>query len=132
MLASFAQSFTFAGWHTESFAAVTPQGLRDMARAFPSLRRTVSGERLQSLLTVLELQQMQTKRAICSQNTNLVVDLFESSGTRHSYRADGLYLCSIDNSSSRSPTNHSLDILKRYFHTQRPNQSMKPTAPARK
>ena len=91
----------FRGWHAESFAAVTPEGLRDMARSFPSIQRTVSGEGLQSLLGVLDLQHMQPKRGLCSQNTNLVVDLFESSGARHSYRADGLYLCSIDNSSSR-------------------------------
>jgi len=91
----------FRGWYAESFVAVTPDGLRDMARSCPNIRRTVSGGRLQSLLSVLDLQRMQAKRGLCSQNTNFVVDLFESSGARHSYRADGLYLCSIDNSSSR-------------------------------
>ena len=91
----------FRGWHAESYVAVTPEGLRDMARTFPSMRRTVSGEGLQSLLSILDLHHMQATRGLCSQDTNLVVDLFESSGARRSYRADGLYLCSIDNSLSR-------------------------------
>lgn len=105
----------FRGWYAESFAAVTPQGLRDMARSFPNIRRAISGEGLRSLLSVLDLQRMQANRGLCAQNTNLVVDLFESSGARHSYRADGLYLCSIDNSSSRPTDNAFLRYFARLF-----------------
>jgi len=105
----------FRGWHAESFAAVTPEALRDMARTFPSIRRSVSAEGLQSLLSVLDLHHMQATRGLCSQDTNLVVDLFESSGARHSYRADGLYLCSIDNSSSRPTDKQFLKYFEALF-----------------
>jgi hypothetical protein len=116
----------FRGWYAESFVAVTPQALRDMSRSFPSIRRTVSGEALHALVAVLDLQQMHAARGLCSQNTNLVVDLLEGSGGRHNYRADGLYLCTIDNSLSRPIDVRFRKYFEALFPRERSNQSLQP------
>jgi hypothetical protein len=108
----------FRGWYAESYMAVTPQALREMVSSFPDIKRTISGDSLQSLTAILDLQHLRRERGMCSQNTNLVVDLVEPSGARHSYRADGLYLCSIDNSLSRRTDKRFL----KYFETMFPNQ----------
>lgn len=123
----------FRGWYAESFVAVSPQGLRDMAHSFPSIRRTVSGEALASLQAVLDLQHLHSERGLCSQDTNLVVDFFEGSDGQHSYRADGLYLCSIENSSSRRTDKRFLKYFENMFPEprNRPNQMLKRTVTRR-
>jgi hypothetical protein len=117
----------FRGWGAESFAAVPPQQLREMGAHFPRIVRVVTGDRLRELVTVLDLHAMRSDHGRCIQNTYLLVDVFDSAGTRHSYRADGRYLCSADNSASR-PIDES---FRKYFEKLfplLPNQALEPTA----
>jgi hypothetical protein len=120
----------FRGWYAESFVAVPPQQLREMGTDFPRIVRVVTGDHLRELVAVLDLHAMRSERGRCIQNTYLLVDLFDSSGTRHSYRADQRYLCRVDNS-ARHPIDES---FRKYFEKLFPlwpNRSMKPTAPWR-
>ena len=87
----------FRGWLSERYAAISPEGLREEARrGFSRAAHITSSSELQQLLAVLDLARFRPTRGDPRSDTYLVVDLFDASGARTTYRSDSFYLWTAD------------------------------------
>jgi len=118
----------FRGWYTERAVAVYPEGLREEARhGYSRLVHISTASQLEQLVTVLDLPRLQPMRRDTRRDTELVVDLFDGSGARTTYRGDNRYLFTADCTRGREVDDH----FRKFFEqlTQRPNHAMQRTAP---
>src|SRR5437868_2718163 len=70
----------FRGWYSERAVAVYPDGLREEARHGSSrLVHVSSGSQLQQLMALLDLPRFEAMRGDMRRDTQVVVDLFDSS-----------------------------------------------------
>jgi hypothetical protein len=121
----------FRGWYSERYVAVSPEGLREEALHGSSrLVHINSGAQLQQLLAMLDLPHLHALRGDTRSDTELVVDLFDSSGGRTTYRGDNRYLWSSDCTRAREVDEH----FRKFFEqltANRPNQALERTADRR-
>jgi hypothetical protein len=117
----------FRGWFTERAVAVTPEGLREEAhQGFSRAAHIASALQLQQLVAVLDLPRLHRVRCDPRSDTTLVVDLFDSSGVRTTYRAGDHYLWSADCTRGREVDDHFRQFFERLM-PERPNHAMEPT-----
>jgi hypothetical protein len=104
----------FRGWYVESVVAVTPKSLRNMAaHGYARAFHVTSARRLQELVTILDLARLHPVPGDPRSDTSLVVDLFDSSGARTTYRANNRELFTADCRRGREID----EIFRKYFDT---------------
>jgi hypothetical protein len=104
----------FRGWYAESFVAVTPQALRDMAaHGYARTFHIRSAPRLQEIVTLLDLPHLRLMRGDPRDDTSLVIDFFDRGGVHTTYRANNRYLYTADCKFGREID----ERFRKYFET---------------